>query len=246
MSKKSLILCGAGNSGKSVYRKVLYGLLGNENCASIDLATLEKRFGTSVIFGKRVAGDADMSYVAVDEVSIFKKCVSRDPIFIEFKGKGGKNGIYTGVMLYCANEMPRFGGDKSGNQVYDRLIILPCNKVVPQQDRDSKLDAKILKEEGEYVVSLAVNICRIILPEVISSIYLTLVPKQSGIIKLTTHLHFVFWKIAQYPVRTISSAMNVRPQRYTKYSARGVKQTIQDTPRANKYLKSLLTMPGRV
>ncbi len=157
LTKKCLILCGAANSGKSVYRNVLYGLLGNENCASIDLKTINRPFGTSVIYNKRICGDADLSYVAVDEMTVFKHITCGDPIFVEFKGKQGKNAIYTGVVLFCANELPKFGGDKSGDQVYDRLIILPCDNVVPLGSRIPFVHEKILNEESEYLVSLAVK-----------------------------------------------------------------------------------------
>ena len=33
-------------------------------------------------------------------------------------------------LWFCTNEMPNFGGDK-GKWVYDRMIIVKCNNVIP-------------------------------------------------------------------------------------------------------------------
>ncbi len=144
-SKKALILYGSGNTGKSRYYELLQRLIGGGNCCSISINDLEERFGTSVLFGKRLAGDADMKAMRVKEMSIFKKLTGGDPISFEFKGKDILSGIYKGLLLFCCNELPKFGGDK-GEHVYERMVILKCSNVIPAEKRDPMLIEKMCAE----------------------------------------------------------------------------------------------------
>ena len=65
--KQALILYGAGNTGKSQYLSLLEKLIGPENYCSMSLQQLEMRFGTSALWGKRLAGNADMGSAKIDE-----------------------------------------------------------------------------------------------------------------------------------------------------------------------------------
>ena len=46
-------------------------------------------------------------------------------------------------------------GDK-GEWVYDRIIVIECNNVIPVNKRDKDLVSHLL-EEKEYIVSLAIK-----------------------------------------------------------------------------------------
>lgn len=48
-----------------------------------------------------------------------------------------------------------FGGDR-GSWVYDRIIIVRCDNVIPEEKQDKNLIEHLL-EEKEYIVSLAIN-----------------------------------------------------------------------------------------
>lgn len=81
-------------------------LLGKGNYAGIDLKELEARFGTSAIYGKRLAGSADMSYLSVDELKIFKQCTGGDALFAEYKGMNSFEFVYDGLLWFCMNKLP--------------------------------------------------------------------------------------------------------------------------------------------
>ena len=85
--KKALFMYGPGNSGKSQLKKLVEKIIGYENCAAIDLKQMEARFGSSSIYGKRMAGSADMSFMTIGELNIFKQATGGDAIHAEFKGK---------------------------------------------------------------------------------------------------------------------------------------------------------------
>lgn len=151
--KKALFMYGAGNTGKSQCKELLVRLLGSNLFAATELDTLEERFGTAQLYGKRLAGSSDMGYVTVKGLRVIKLLTGGDSVFAEFKGENSFNYRYRGVIWFCSNRLPRFGGDK-GDHVYDRMIILPCNNTVAEPD--PLLLDKMLKE-SDYILRICIG-----------------------------------------------------------------------------------------
>ncbi|MBP0958218.1 MAG: hypothetical protein J5997_12745 [Oscillospiraceae bacterium] len=149
--KKALFLIGPGNTGKSQIRQLANYLIGERNCSSQDIFQMESRFGPAGLYGKRLAGSADMSYSSIRALDIFKKLTGGDSIFAEYKGINGFDFIYRGLIWSCGNAMPEFGGDH-GEWVYNRMIIIECNNVIPADKQDKRLLEK-LKTESEGIVA---------------------------------------------------------------------------------------------
>ena len=78
--KKSLFLVGDGDTGKSQLKSLVERLLGKGNFIGIDLKEIEARFGTGAIYGTRLAGSSDMSFLTVDELKTFKKITGGDSL----------------------------------------------------------------------------------------------------------------------------------------------------------------------
>ncbi len=148
--KKALFLYGPGDSGKSQLKRLVEKLLGLGNFTGIDLAQMEARFGTSSIYGRRLAGSSDMSFMTVNELKVFKKTTGGDALFAEFKGKDSFEFVYSGLLWFCANELPKFGGD-DGEWVYSRILPVYCPNVIPLENRDSKLLDKMYQERTGIV-----------------------------------------------------------------------------------------------
>lgn len=148
--KKSLFLYGPGDSGKSQLRRLTELLLGDGNYVGIDLRQMEARFGTSSIYCKRLAGSSDMSFMTVSELKTFKMATGGDTMFAEFKGCDAFGFVFTGLLWFCANELPLFGGD-SGLWVYDRIMPVYCPTVIPKSKRDRKLLDKMYEERAGIV-----------------------------------------------------------------------------------------------
>jgi P4 family phage/plasmid primase-like protien len=152
--KKALFLVGKGDTGKSQLKSLTERLLGKGNYIGIDLKELEARFGTSNIYMKRLAGSADMSFATLGEVKIFKKATRGDSLFAEFKGQNGFEFTYDGLLWFCMNKFPKFGGD-NGEWVYSRIIIVECNNVIPLDEQDKQLQDKLYSER-EGIVQKAI------------------------------------------------------------------------------------------
>ena len=159
--KKALFLFGPGNTGKSQLRILLSKLLGDRLCSSADLADLEARFGASNLYGKRLVGSPDMRYATVNELRLFKTVSAGDPITVEFKGATPFTYIYKGVLWFCCNELPCFGGD-NGPWVYERIVPVRCSNVIPEEQRDALLVEKMYAERAGIVYQAIQAVRRVV------------------------------------------------------------------------------------
>ena len=159
--KKALFMVGPGDTGKSQLKALTEKLLGKGNYVAIDLGEIEARFGTGNIYGKRLAGSSDMSFMTVDELKTFKKCTGGDSLFAEFKGQNGFEFVYNGLLWFCMNKLPRFGGD-DGDWVYNRIIQVTCKNVIPQDEQDKLLLDKLYGEREGIIYKAIMALKRVI------------------------------------------------------------------------------------
>ncbi|MBM7686784.1 P4 family phage/plasmid primase-like protein [Defluviitalea raffinosedens] len=148
--KKALFLVGDGDTGKSQLKSLVERLLGKGNFIGIDLKEIEARFGTGAIYGTRLAGSSDMSFLSVDELKTFKKITGGDSLYAEFKGQQAFEFTYNGLLWFCMNRLPKFGGD-DGKWVYDRIMVVRCPNVIPKDKQDKSLLDKMYAERDGIV-----------------------------------------------------------------------------------------------
>ena len=153
--KKSLFLVGDGDTGKSQLKSLVERLLGKGNFIGTDLDEIEARFGTGTIYGTRLAGSSDMGFMTVDELKTFKMLTGGDSVFAEFKGIQGFEFTYNGLLWFCMNRLPKFGGD-DGKWVYNRIMVVNCPNVIPPEKQDKQLLDKMYNE-CEGIMYLAVR-----------------------------------------------------------------------------------------
>lgn len=163
-AKQAVFILGDGNTGKSLLKKLAIKLIGSEYNSSIDLKTMETRFGSSALLDKRIAGSHDMSFEFVKELNTFKNITGGDSVNSEFKGQNYFELKFRGLLWFCCNQMPHFGGDR-GDWVYSRICILKAlGKVYDLSTepfegivyRNPNL-LNELWEEREYIVSRAIE-----------------------------------------------------------------------------------------
>ena len=159
--KKALFMVGPGDTGKSQLKSLIENLLGRGNFISMDLKEIESRFGTGNIYNKRLAGSSDMSFLTVDELKTFKKCTGGDSLFAEFKGQNGFEFTYNGMLWFCMNRLPKFGGD-DGERVYNRIMQVECNNVIPADKQDKHLLDKIYAERDGIVYKAVMALKQVI------------------------------------------------------------------------------------
>ena len=148
--KKALFLVGQGDTGKSQLKSLVERLLGRGNFIGIDLKEIESRFGTGAVYGTRLAGSSDMSFLSVDELKTFKKMTGGDSLFAEFKGQQAFEFTFNGLLWFCMNRLPKFGGD-DGKWVYDRIMVVECPNVIPKEQQDKQLLDKMYVERDGIV-----------------------------------------------------------------------------------------------
>ena len=151
--KKSLFMQGPGDSGKSLIRKLAEYLVGLGNYIGIDLDSIEERFGTGAIYGKRLVGTADMAFMRVKELKTFKRLTGGDSVFAEFKGQQPFEYVFNGFLWFCMNRLPRFGGD-DGKWVYDRIMVVDCPNSIPREQQDKFM----LKNYAGNVQALSIKL----------------------------------------------------------------------------------------
>lgn len=148
--KKSMFLLGKGNTGKSTLINLIAKLLGSNNIAERDLKSLNERFGKTAVYNKRLIYSNDLSFMKIEENSVFKNLTGGDSISVEFKNKEPFDFRFKGFLLYGMNDLPRFGGDK-GEHVYNRILIIKCNNVISQENLDPNLENKLYAERDGIV-----------------------------------------------------------------------------------------------
>lgn len=148
--KKALFLVGDGDTGKSQLKSLVERLLGRGNFIGIDLKEIEARFGTGSIYNTRLAGSSDMSFMSVDELKTFKKITGGDSLYAEFKGMQSFEYTYNGLLWFCMNQLPKFGGD-DGQWVYNRIMVVNCPNVIPPEKQDKLLLDKMYAERDGIV-----------------------------------------------------------------------------------------------
>ena len=153
--KKALFLVGDGDTGKSQLKSLVERLLGKGNFIGIDLKEIEARFGTGAVYGTRLAGSSDMSFLSVDELKTFKNLTGGDSLYAEFKGQQAFEFTYGGLLWFCMNRLPKFGGD-NGQWVYDRIMVVRCPNIIPKEKQDKQLLDKMYAER-EGIVYKAVT-----------------------------------------------------------------------------------------
>jgi putative DNA primase/helicase len=148
--KKALFLVGDGDTGKSQLKSLVEYLLGKGNFIGTDLKDIESRFGTGAIYNTRLAGSSDMSFLSVDELKTFKKITGGDSLYAEFKGQQAFEFTYNGLLWFCMNRLPKFGGD-DGKWIYDRIMVVKCPNVIPKDKQDKTLLDKLYAERDGIV-----------------------------------------------------------------------------------------------
>ena len=153
--QKFLMLLGNGGTGKSVIIHLFQKIIGLENCSSISLQDLNKRFYATGLFGKQLNACGDIPCKAMDNTDVVKKATGEDSIIYERKGQDAMQFISHAKLLFSSNDMPENLEEKS-DAFYRRLLVLDMNRVVPKEKRDTRLKEK-MDSEVNYAIYKAVD-----------------------------------------------------------------------------------------
>jgi len=152
--KKSLMLLGSGDNGKSIFLNVEGSLLGSENISTRGLQDLDRdRFAKADLYGKFANIYADLSSTALVKTGVFKMLTGGDRLTAERKYQHPFKFINYAKMHFSTNELPVTKDQTPA--FFDRwLLIEPPYRFVDQprencneKQRDPQLLQKLTTDE---------------------------------------------------------------------------------------------------
>lgn len=142
--EKGMLLLGESRSGKSTILNTLQHMVGKKNCSSIPLKYIINPVYTSQMIGKLINFDKDVSAKAVDFEEDFKKIVTGEEITSNDKYETPFDFNPFCKMVLSANKFPYITDHSSA--FYNRLILIPCDRVFKPEERNINLREQLLEE----------------------------------------------------------------------------------------------------
>lgn len=153
--EKALFLYGSGSNGKSTFLNIIKHLFGLENISHVELTQMSDKNECAMMDGKLLNISSDANKKGLD-TGIFKKVVSGEPI----SGKYLFKDVYTifnlPKLIVAMNKLPYHNGDNTLG-FYRRLILIPFNKTIKEEDKDYYLEKKIVENELPGVFNLVIE-----------------------------------------------------------------------------------------
>ena len=140
---------GKASNGKSTYINWIRAIVGTENVASMDIATLGRNFQTGGVVGKlaNLGDDIPDGFLKGDELAIFKKVVTGESIHTDVKFAEGFDFRPSATFVFSMNAVPRLADTTDG--VFRRLYFLPFKRRFSPSDPDfdPNIAAKLARPE---------------------------------------------------------------------------------------------------
>ena len=155
LAQKILILTGTAGGGKGTFVRVLNGVIGQTNLASLRPQLLGERFELGRFLGKTLLYGADVpeNFLNQRGASVLKSLTGYDPVTLEFKNSNESPSIICrfNVIATCNSRLTvRLEGDTDAWR--RRLAIIEYHKPKPHQ-MIADLDRQILEKEGSGVLN---------------------------------------------------------------------------------------------
>lgn len=153
LAQKILILTGTAGGGKGTFIRVLTGIIGQTNLASLRPQLLGERFELGRLLGKPLLYGADVpeNFLNQRGASILKSLTGYDPVTLEFKNSNESPSIICrfNVIATCNSRLTvHLEGDTDAWR--RRLALIEYNKPKPK-NIIADLDRQILEREGSGV-----------------------------------------------------------------------------------------------
>lgn len=142
--EKVFFLFGLGANGKSVFFEVLNGVLGADNISNYSLESLtdDKGYHRAMIKDKIVNYGTDIRLTKID-AGMFKTLASGEPIEARLPYREPFLMTDYAKLIFNVNKMDSANIEHT-HGFYRRLLIIPFNKTIPDEEQDRDLHTKIL------------------------------------------------------------------------------------------------------
>ena len=154
-SQRLVILTGTAGGGKGTFIRVLQGIIGAENVATLRPNLLGERFEMGRFFGKSLLYGADVpeNFLNCKGASTLKALTGGDPVTLEFKGSNERPSILCrfNAIVTCNSRLTvHLEGDVEAWR--RRLAIIEYQKAKPEK-AITDLSEQILATEGPGVLN---------------------------------------------------------------------------------------------
>lgn len=158
MPQVIVILSGTAQGGKSTFVKIVYGVIGKENVATLRTEQLNQRFETASFLGKTLLHGADVpaNFLTQKSATILKSLTGGDSMSVELKNGRERpeiEGNFNVIIVSNSHLVIRLEGDTEAWR--RRLAIIEYRKPKPEHIITSLADL-ILREEGSGVLNWAI------------------------------------------------------------------------------------------
>jgi P4 family phage/plasmid primase-like protien len=155
LAQKLLILTGTAGGGKGTFVRVLIGIIGQTNLASLRPQLLGERFELGRFLGKTLLYGADVpeNFLNQRGASVLKSLTGYDPVTLEFKNSNESPAIFCkfNVIVTCNSRLTvHLEGDTDAWR--RRLAIIEYHKPKPE-NVIADLDQQILRMEASGVLN---------------------------------------------------------------------------------------------
>lgn len=145
-AKSAFLLLGVPNSGKSTILRLLQYIVGTSNVSTVSLASLNRQFELSAMYGKRLNICGEISTDEIKDFARFKQITGLDSVNIEFKGQTPFAARLLTKFIFAGNNVPIIRNEAYVNAIYDRFVLVFFGYSIPRKDTDSNMDNKLIKE----------------------------------------------------------------------------------------------------
>ncbi|MDD5461851.1 MAG: phage/plasmid primase, P4 family [Methylococcales bacterium] len=144
--EKTFFLFGTGANGKSVFFEVLNGVIGSDNISNYSLESLTdaKGYHRAMIKDKIVNYGTDIRLTQIDP-GHFKTLASGEPIEVRLPYREPFMMTDYAKLIFNVNRMDSANIEHT-HGFYRRLLIIPFNKTIPDDQQDRDLHKKILAD----------------------------------------------------------------------------------------------------
>ncbi len=143
---KIMLLIGSGRNGKSTLINLIKTFIGQMNCASVSLQSLDKnRFAIASLYGKLVNMYADIPSDKMTSTSNFKAITGNDLVTCERKFKDGFVFVNYAKLIFSANQVPQTPDDSDA--FYRRILLVNCPNEFEKEYCDPNILDKLTTPE---------------------------------------------------------------------------------------------------
>ena len=153
--QKFLMTEGEGRNGKSVFLDVLTAFLGPDNVSNVPLEFFGDRFQLTCTIGKLANIATEIGEVRAVAEGLLKAFTGGDRMYFDRKNMPGVQARPTARLVFATNNRARFEDRSKG--VWERMILLPFNVYIPEDERDLQLASKIIATELSGIANEAIE-----------------------------------------------------------------------------------------